>query len=290
MRSPPLVRDPARSGGRGERAVSFLRWNPEVLVVPGLIVWFWVNTDSGLIGLNLVRDLVATALLRSGHTNAITVLTYPLALVSVVIAWWLLRPLGWWRAGLVALTVPFGWLMTFEVPWHVIGWFSPGYPFPVNEQGWIILASWSALGALSFPCWRVNRWFGAALAAFVLLWGGWLAVGYPQLPSGDVVALAFNFALKAGAFVTFMLLLWPHNSLSDRAPPPAVPEPGPPSHLGRTPRSDRAAGNSPADSEIDARSVRARRYTEVVGVEGQGRRSISSSRRRTCGHSDARML
>jgi len=210
----------ARLFRRLRLGLDYLRWHPHFLVLPGLVAWFLINTDSALIGLNLVKDLLASALLRPGHSNAITVLTYPLALVSVVLAGWWLRRFGWWRAALVALTVPFGWLMLFEVPWHLVGSLSPGYPFPVNEAGWIILASWSAVGALSFPYWRVTRWFVGTALVFVLLWAGWLAAGYPQIASGSAVALSFNYTLKGWAFVTFMVLLWPRLSSSAFAPTP----------------------------------------------------------------------
>jgi hypothetical protein len=204
---PPVVRGPP--GG------TLGRWarHPEYVVPPAILLWLLANLDPALVGANIVGLVFDTARLQPGHTNAILVLTYPLAIVSLVGSWWFLRPLGFWRAGLVALTVPFAWLMLFEVPWHLTGYFSPNFPSYVPLSGWVVLASWSLVGALSLPYWKFTRSFAAAALVFVVLWVAWLAAGYPQIVSGTATALAFNFVLKGWAFLTFILLLWPFDPL-----------------------------------------------------------------------------
>jgi len=198
-------------------------------VVPALAVWLAIDLDASLIGFNAVQLLVNTALLNgSGISNSILVLTYPLVIASVGGTWWVLRNLGAWRATLVAITVPFGWLMAFEIPWHVLGEYSPGFPHPIARPGWIVLAAWTLVGATSFPYWRATRTFLVLAGVFALLWGAWFAIGFPQIGGGSAVALAFNLILKGWAFLTFIALIWRRETtsvtLSGVAPAPAREE------------------------------------------------------------------
>jgi hypothetical protein len=198
---------------------------PELFLLPAIVGWALVNFDVSGLGVNVPMLLWNTALLNGhGISNPVLALTYPLVVASFAGSVWFLRDLGISRALLVAITVPFGGLMAFEVPWHLVGLVSPGFPAPINAAGWAILASWSVVGAMSFPYWRRSTAFFVTGSAFLGLWASWWAVGYPQIGTGAPIAYLFNFAGKGLAFVTFLLLVWRRGMDSPLAEPRTEPQ------------------------------------------------------------------
>ena len=163
-------------------------------------IWIIVNLKFGVLS-GLIQD---ASLEGSGVTPILTYATYPSSIISFLYVSYKLQHNKY--VLLYAISVPIFAIAVFEVLWHFVGVFAVGFPYAVNMDGYIILASWAILGTISFKFWGTSVLTILVLIAYITLWFAWLFDGYPQIVYGSYTAYFFNLLLKIMTFILVMSL------------------------------------------------------------------------------------
>ncbi|MCI4331019.1 MAG: hypothetical protein L3K19_04145, partial [Thermoplasmata archaeon] len=203
------------SDARSSMNRATFRGRPELLLGITLLGFLAVNLVPGPSSVGLFARSFTWALLTGpagGGQGPIFPVTWTCAWLSFALALLYLRrgtSLGWLRALAVAAGVPFGATGVFEIAYQITGVLVQPVPFAHAPLQWAWLASWTSLGAVTLPFWRLDRrwaWVATTFGAGFVLWG---IAGFPQVTWGNVTqvpeAYAFNVPLKVLAFVLMLL-------------------------------------------------------------------------------------
>lgn len=171
-----------------------------IYILIAYTIWIFVNIKFGI-----MTDLLYDSTLKgTGVTPILTYATYPFSILLGVFTIYELHGKKYYV--LYALSAPILAIVVFEILWHFFGFFTTGFPYSVNNDGYIILLSWVFLGTISFKFWKFN-WIVFFITSFyVMLWIAWVGFGYPQIANGSNIAYFFNFILKIMTFLLIMSL------------------------------------------------------------------------------------
>ena len=203
----PNVRNPAIPAATRRR---WVRDRPELLLVPLAALLLGLNVGPWGFGPNYVVTFALFFTLQ--RSNAIFPITWTFSVALFASTWWLFSrrtSLPFWRAFLLAGTLPFLAVALFEIPCDLNYW--AAYPNGgTTVFDLVSIGTWLAVGLTSIGWWKVTRGFWAYLGAFVAGFVLWLAIGFPTIDTARgsmlVVAYAFNVVLKIACFP---LAAWP---------------------------------------------------------------------------------
>jgi hypothetical protein len=186
-------------------------------VVPRLAAWDLFAIGSFLVWCAVILEfqllpfLIGTAGLHENVTPVLEFATVPLSLALLAVGILKFRDRRL-LAPVYAISGVVAALALFEDTWHAFGALSPSYGYPLNQEGWLILGSWTAFGFATASRWRPSPYLLAAGSGFAAMFVLWYTLGYPQLGTGGSIALGLNWATKFLAFLVILALLVPGTS------------------------------------------------------------------------------
>ena len=141
--------------------------------------------------------------------NSIIPLSILWSLVTFAYAFHRLR-LGAATRVLLALSVPFAFLGTFETLYQHLFLVANSARFATDSPGELMLASWILLGITTVPYWKWTRAASGAVGLLTVTFGLWLFLGYHQIyevNNSIWVAYIFNTVAKSLTAILFLVLL-----------------------------------------------------------------------------------
>jgi hypothetical protein len=156
---------------------------------------------------NFWSNLFGAPFHLQGGNGPVWPFTVTALFASFVWAVWCLRELEWPRRVLVALAFPWAFALTYEWAWDLSSYaVRPLTHEWVFSWVWILIAGTALVGGWS-TClyWRWTARVGVATLAVVILFAGWLAIGFPQWTLPSELGWVLNVVTKMGTALIFAL-------------------------------------------------------------------------------------
>lgn len=145
-----------------------------------------------------------------GLGQSIFLVTYSSAIVLFCFYLYALKNrIVWWRNMLLSFSAMIGPVAVFEVTYDIVGkMVRPELFLGTTLAGFILNASWITLGICCLPYWKLSKIFSWMLAVYLVIWGAWALIGFPQIyDPNSSWAYVMNAPLKLISFGLYASLL-----------------------------------------------------------------------------------